>query len=132
MAANISVIPLPEVEVEPEEAGYRLSSLSLGQQGEVLHISKASRGSERRRFLDLGILPGTVIKAEMASPSGDPTAYRIREALIALRQEQADQIRIKKIQPGDQGLCVEDKKNPAKKADKTDAQKDAEQAERPC
>jgi DtxR family Mn-dependent transcriptional regulator len=99
VAANISVIPLPEVEVEPEEAGYRLSSLSLGQQGEVLHISKASRGSERRRFLDLGILPGTVIKAEMASPSGDPTAYRIREALIALRQEQADQIRIKKIQP---------------------------------
>lgn len=99
VAANISVIPLPEVEAEPEEAGHRLSCLSIGQQGEVIHISKASRGSERRRFLDLGILPGTVIKAEMISPSGDPTAYRIRDALIALRQEQADKIRIKKIEP---------------------------------
>lgn len=99
VAANISVIPSPEIEVETEEDGQRLSSLSLGQHGEVISISKASHGSERRRFLDLGILPGTVIKAEMVSPSGDPTAYLIRDALIALRQEQADKIRIKKIEP---------------------------------
>jgi Fe2+ transport system protein FeoA len=44
--------------------------------------------------MDLGILPGTRIEAEMTSPSGDPTAYRIRDALIALRREQADLIRI--------------------------------------
>lgn len=99
VAANISVIPLTEMEAGTEEDGHRLSSLSLGQEGEVIYISKASRGSERRRFLDLGILPGTVIKAEMVSPSGDPTAYLIRDALIALRQEQADKIRIKKIEP---------------------------------
>jgi Fe2+ transport system protein FeoA len=30
----------------------------------------------------------------MISPSGDPTAYRIRGALIALRKEQADLIYI--------------------------------------
>jgi Fe2+ transport system protein FeoA len=29
-------------------------------------------GAERRRFMDLGILPGTIITAEMVSPSGDP------------------------------------------------------------
>ena len=44
--------------------------------------------------MDLGILPGTIIKAEMISPSGDPTAYRIRGALIGLRQEQASLINI--------------------------------------
>jgi Fe2+ transport system protein FeoA len=44
--------------------------------------------------MDLGILPGTIIKTEMVSPSGDPTAYRIRGALIGLRQEQAALIHI--------------------------------------
>ncbi len=30
----------------------------------------------------------------MRSPSGDPTAYRVRGAIVALRREQADHIRI--------------------------------------
>lgn len=95
VAANISVVSMPEIVTLPEEAGVKLSSLLLGQKGEVLRISRASRGNERRRFMDLGILPGTVITAEMNSPSGDPTAYRIRDALIAFRREQADLILIK-------------------------------------
>jgi Fe2+ transport system protein FeoA len=48
--------------------------------------------------MDLGILPGTVIKAEMTSPSGDPTAYRIRDALIGLREEQAKLINISRLE----------------------------------
>jgi Fe2+ transport system protein FeoA len=47
--------------------------------------------------LDLGVLPGTVVHAEMQSPNGDPTAYRIRDALIALRAEQAEAIRIQRL-----------------------------------
>jgi Fe2+ transport system protein FeoA len=47
--------------------------------------------------MDLGILPGTVVAAEMASPGGDPTAYRIRDALIALREEQAQLINIARL-----------------------------------
>jgi Fe2+ transport system protein FeoA len=61
-------------------------------------ISQASRGAERRRLLDLGILPGTKITAETRSPSGDPTAYIIRGALIALRQNQAKQIKVRKTE----------------------------------
>ena len=44
--------------------------------------------------MDLGILPGTTIEAELRSPSGDPTAYRVRGALIALRREQSELIYI--------------------------------------
>jgi Fe2+ transport system protein FeoA len=47
---------------------------------------------------DLGILPGTLIRAEMTSPSGDPTAYRVRGALIALRDEQAGLINITRVE----------------------------------
>ena len=51
-------------------------------------------GPARRRLLDLGIVPGAQIEAEYASPGGDPVAYRVREALIALRRTQAELIQV--------------------------------------
>jgi DtxR family Mn-dependent transcriptional regulator len=83
------------VENEAEEAfvnSIPLSNLLPGQASKVEHISPHIRGQERRRLMDLGILKGTVIAAEFKSPAGDPTAYLIRGAAIALRKEQADQI----------------------------------------
>ncbi len=74
-----------------------LTALAIGKRSQVIGISKQCRGAERRRFLDLGILPGTQIRAEMRSPSGDPVAYRIRGALIALRAEQAQYIWVRKL-----------------------------------
>lgn len=94
VAANISVLPITRTDDLPEPVGDRLSRLALGEKGYVVNISPASHGPERRRLMDLGIIPGTVIEAEFRSPSGDPTAYRIRGATIALRQEQADLINI--------------------------------------
>ncbi|MGD8858060.1 MAG: FeoA family protein, partial [Chloroflexota bacterium] len=44
------------------------------------------------------VLPGTIVEAELVGPGGDPTGYRIRDTLIAFRREQADMIRIKKVQ----------------------------------
>ena len=46
--------------------------------------------SALRTLLDLGVVPGTVVRAEMRSAAGDPVAYRIRGALIALRRGQAE------------------------------------------
>ena len=40
------------------------------------------------------ITTGTTVKAEFASPAGDPIAYRVRGALIALRTQQAEMIHI--------------------------------------
>lgn len=71
-----------------------LTSLQVGESGKVLGLSPACRGQERRRLLDLGFVPGTKVLAEMKSPGGDPTAYRVRGTLIALRQEQAALIQI--------------------------------------
>lgn len=53
-----------------------------------------STDAERRRLLDLGILPGTRVENVMASPLGDPVAYRVRSAVVALRREQARLIEI--------------------------------------
>jgi DtxR family Mn-dependent transcriptional regulator len=95
VAANVSVVPLPQSQEAPESVpSERLADLKPGEKARVVNISPASRGTERRRLLDLGILPGTLVEAEMTSPSGDPTAYRIRGAVIALRREQAKHIYI--------------------------------------
>jgi ferrous iron transport protein A len=57
-----------------------LAQLNTGQSGRVLEL--AQRGDQRRRLLDLGILPGTLIERVMASPLGGPACYRVRGALI--------------------------------------------------
>jgi DtxR family Mn-dependent transcriptional regulator len=60
----------------------------------VLGLTAACRGAERRRLLDLGFVSGSVVEANLVSPAGDPTAYLVRGALVALRREQARFIRI--------------------------------------
>lgn len=66
-----------------------LADVALGASAVVVGISAACRGPARRRLLDLGVVPGTVVRAQMRSAGGDPVAYDIRGALVALRREQA-------------------------------------------
>ena len=98
VAANIYVLPLPDKRTVRDIPKLRLADLEPGQSGTVVTLSPACRGLERRRMMDLGILPGTVIRAEFVSAGGDPVAYRIREALIALREEQARLITIQSLE----------------------------------
>lgn len=93
-AANISIVQVPQDQADFVET---LTDLKPGESGKVVNVSRACRRDERRRWMDLGILPGTVIKSEIVSPSGDPTAYRIRGALIALRTEQARLITVRPL-----------------------------------
>ena len=51
--------------------------------------------SIKRRLLDLGLIKGTVIKILYKSPFGDPSAYLIRGAVIALRNDDTQHIIIK-------------------------------------
>ncbi len=67
-----------------------LSDLHLGDKGFVKYLT--AEGTTKRRMLDLGIVPNTKIEAIMQSPAGDPTAYLIRGAVIALRREEAETI----------------------------------------
>jgi DtxR family Mn-dependent transcriptional regulator len=94
VAANITVLPLEDPAVPASMA--RLTTLAPGESAEVVALAATCRGAQRRRLLDLGVVPGTRVTNELPSPSGDPTAYRIRGALIALRRDQASQIYIDK------------------------------------
>ena len=94
VAANVTVVPIEA----PSEARPMtpLSALEPGERGEVVALAASCRGMQRRRLLDLGVVPGTLVTSELRGPSGDPTAYRIRGALIALRREQADTVYVQR------------------------------------
>lgn len=97
VARNVTVRLLPEGE-SADEPAETLLDLGPGDVGRVIDISPACQGQQRRRLLDLGVVRGTEIEAELASASGDPVAYRIRGALIALRREQAEWVRIERVE----------------------------------
>lgn len=91
IAKNITVGVL-QLEKKVEGKFKTLSSLKIGEEGTILGISKALRGQQRRRLMDLGIVPGTKIEAELESLTGDPVAYKVRGTTVALRKQQTDKI----------------------------------------
>ncbi|MBP3920186.1 MAG: ferrous iron transport protein A [Bacilli bacterium] len=72
-----------------------LNNLKINQECIIYKIH--SKGIMRRRLMDIGIIPGTIIKSVLKSPSGNPTAYLIKESVIALRNEDAKQIEVKPL-----------------------------------
>ncbi len=70
-----------------------LTDTVIGKSYTVLNI--ANRFDIRRRILDLGIMSGTKIEKLFVSPLGEPAAYYIRGAVIALRREDSDKITVK-------------------------------------
>lgn len=99
LANNISVSALPGVTPGDLFEEELLIDLREGEEAQVLNLSASCRGAERRRLLDLGFVPGTVLEVEMVSPTGDPVAYRVRGTVIALRRSQAAHIRIGRRRP---------------------------------
>ena len=67
-----------------------LSSLKDGQTARVPRL--LSTGSMRRRLQDIGLIEGTTVECLHRSPAGDPVAYSIRGATIALRSEDSGSV----------------------------------------
>ena len=78
---------------------YKLSDLKQGEKALVFQIN--SKNEIARRFRDIGLINGTEISCIHKSPLGDPAAYMIRGALIAIRSEDADTVLV-----GNSGISV--------------------------
>jgi DtxR family Mn-dependent transcriptional regulator len=100
-AAQITVDELPEGE-RFDETIIRLSDVHPGEKAEVVGISPFIHGLARSRLLDLGFVPGTVTQIDLMGPAGDPIAYVVRGAAIALRREQSERILVRR-QGGEAG-----------------------------
>ena len=71
-----------------------LNDIQPGGQGIVRQVN--TEGSMRRRLLDIGLVQNTKIECLGRSPLGDPSAFLIRGAVIALRAEDCRDVLIEK------------------------------------
>jgi DtxR family Mn-dependent transcriptional regulator len=101
-ARQIAVVPLMDGE-RFDDTLRRLASLATGEEAAIAGLSPLCRGLERNRLLDLGVVPGTVVRIDLVSPAGSPIAYRIRGASIALRRQQAERILIHHVKEAPHG-----------------------------
>lgn len=67
-----------------------MANLNIGQSGTVKALTAV--GTMRRRLQDIGLIEGTEVECILKSPSGDPVAFQIRGAVIALRNEDSQSI----------------------------------------
>lgn len=72
------------------EDARSLWQLAPGHQAWVGELS--AQGELRRRLRDLGFVPGAQVECLGKSPLGDPAAYRVRGAVVALRRRDAQLI----------------------------------------
>jgi ferrous iron transport protein A len=70
-----------------------LCNLKVGQTARVKDLR--STGSMRRRLQDIGLIEGTSVECLQKSPAGDPIAFLIRGAVIALRNEDSQNVIMK-------------------------------------
>ena len=73
------------------ELSDRLCALRPGERAVVAALYHEENMA--RRLKELGFIPGTVVACVGRSPAGDPAAYLVRGAVIALRRCDAAQIR---------------------------------------
>ena len=65
----------------------RLCDLVCGERAKVQSLQTET--AMRRRFLDIGLTENATVECVGKSPCGDPSAYLIRGAVIAIRSEDA-------------------------------------------
>lgn len=78
-----------------------MNSLDKIKPGEHAVISKLNiSGSMRRRLLDMGLIENTEVECVGKSPAGDPLAFLIRGAVIAIRSEDCCGITVRPCKAG--------------------------------
>ncbi len=74
----------------------RLCDLKIGESGRVLNLS--CEGITRRRLLDLGFTPNTVVTVKKVAPFNDPMHITLRNYSVSIRKSESFQILVEKIE----------------------------------
>ena len=81
------------VSLREAETTKNLNGIDVGEYAEIAELR--TKGNMRRRLLYIGLTPDTRVECVGKSPAGDPKAFLIRGAVIAIRKEDCDEILIK-------------------------------------
>ncbi len=69
---------------------FTLAALGKGAAATVAEVR--DDGPLGRRLLDLGLIPGAAVECVGRAPLGDPAAYLIAGAVIAIRRRDAESV----------------------------------------
>ncbi|AAM06845.1 TPA: ferrous iron transport protein A [Methanosarcina acetivorans] len=67
-----------------------LNMLETGQRARVIQVR--GRGSSRKRLLDMGMVPGTVLNVTKKAPLGDPVDFKLKGYNLSLRKTEAEAV----------------------------------------
>ena len=71
----------------------KLSELDVGESATVTKVTADE--NMHRRLLDIGLVDKTRVKCVLKAPSGDPLAFLIRGAVIAIRKKDCNGIEVR-------------------------------------
>lgn len=74
----------------PEMIDKTLNMLEIGQRARVIQVK--GLGSSRKRLLDMGMVPGTVLSVIKKAPLGDPIDFKLKGYNLSLRKKEAEMI----------------------------------------
>ena len=70
-----------------------IDDLKIGQKGVIAQVG--GEGPLRLRFLDMGLIPGTVVQKQKVAPMGDPIQIQLRGYELTIRREDAQKITLR-------------------------------------
>ncbi|MFO0681000.1 MAG: ferrous iron transport protein A [Sandaracinus sp.] len=72
-----------------------LADLGVDASARVARVEGAP--ALRRRLLEMGVLPGTVLRVVRVAPLGDPLVVRLRGYELSLRHDDARAVAVEKL-----------------------------------
>jgi Fe2+ transport system protein FeoA/Mn-dependent DtxR family transcriptional regulator len=94
-ATHVFVVPAP---VRPVPMG----ELAVGSRAQVVELT--GRGNLQRRMLSMGFVPGAEVTVIREAPLGDPLQYRVKNANVALRRDEANTLLVRELRNGSRGM----------------------------
>jgi len=74
-----------------------LRDLAIGKSGRITAVG--GEKALRRRLLDMGLTPRTVVTVKKTAPMGDPVELLLRGYVLTLRLEDAEKIAVEAVEP---------------------------------
>lgn len=70
-----------------------LTNLQIGSEAKVVAVH--GDNAITKRLMEMGIVPGVLVRVIKAAPFGDPIEVKVRGYHLAMRKNEADQIEVK-------------------------------------
>ncbi len=74
-----------------------LNYLKIGKSARIKAVG--GEGALRRRLLDMGLTPNTIVNLRKTAPMGDPMEIKLRGYILTIRREDAEKIIVEEVTP---------------------------------